>query len=202
MARLPARKVTALLLSLVLAASASSIGADSAFAASGGRSLNVPLYQQRMSNWCWAATTESIVMYLFGMTYLQCAQAKDKVGNSTCCNVPYPSACNQSASLADVSGYLSSKKAVYTDQAWALSWADTTAEIGTRGRPFWIRWGWGGSWTSGHIVVARGYTWHDAGTNQISIMDPSTATYKWYSWSWFTNNTTFTWTNSLWKARR
>lgn len=197
-----ARRGAILVVSLAFAASSSAIAANPAQSASGGVSLNVPLYQQRMSNWCWAATTESIVMYLFGMTYLQCTQAKDKTGRGDCCNLPYPSACNQTASLANVSTYLNNKKAVYTDQAWALSWSDTTAEIGSRGRPFWIRWGWGGSWTSGHIVVARGYYWHDSGTSQISTMDPGDAQYKWYSWSWFTNNSTFTWTNSLWKARR
>jgi hypothetical protein len=201
MSRPAIRKLAAAAAALLLAASTSHFNVDAASAASGGRSLSVPLVKQSQSQWCWAGTTQSIVKYLFGFTYAQCTQANHRWGRTDCCTNPSSSNCNKPTSLSSVHDYLRDKQAIYTDQAWPLSWSDMTAEIGTRGRPFWIRWGWDGT-SSGHIVVARGYYWHDSGTDQISTMDPSDATYKWYSWAWFNNNSTMTWTNTLWKARR
>lgn len=193
------RRIAAAVAVLLLAASMSLTGPT--VAASGGVSLSVPSIKQSQSQWCWAASTQSAVKYLFGITYTQCQQANARFNRSDCCTYPSSSNCNKPSALADVGNYLHAEKAIdSTHEWWALSWSQTTGEIGTQHRPFLIRIGWSGG--GGHIIVGRGYSWHDGGTDQFSTMDPGSATYKWYSWSYFKNNSSFTWTNTLWKIHQ
>jgi hypothetical protein len=143
------------------------------------------------------------VRYLFNFNYAQCTQANHRFNRSDCCTNPGSNNCDRTSAIADVGNYLASKQGINSTHVWGkLSWASMTAEIGTRGKPFLIRVGWGGSLTNGHVFVGRAYSWHDAGTDQFSVMDPSDATYKWYSWAYFNNNSTFTWSNTLWKLNR
>jgi len=197
------RRVAAAVAAFLLAASMSQVTALPANAASGGVSLSVPLVHQTQNQWCWAASTQSVVKYLFGITYTQCQQANDRFNRSDCCQYPSSGNCNKPSALADVGNYLHAKKAIdSTHEWWSLSWSQTTGEIGTQRRPFLIRVGWSSG--GGHIFVGRGYYWHDGGTDQFSVMDPwpNPATYVWYSWSYFKNNSTFTWTNTLWKIHQ
>jgi hypothetical protein len=68
-----------------------------------------------------------------------------------------------------------------------------------------VRIGWGGSLTNGHVEVVRAHYQADGGAQQIGLMDPAKSPgdgrWPYYTWSYWTRNSVFTWTNTLWKAR-
>ncbi|MEI7743624.1 MAG: papain-like cysteine protease family protein [Chloroflexota bacterium] len=187
---------------LVLVVSMSNLGAPSVYAATINVALNAPITGQQQSQWCWAASTKSAVQYIFGISYSQCQQANDRFNRSDCCTNPSSTNCNQSSPLADVGNYLASKKGINSTHEWSsLSWSQAKSELGTARRPFLVRYGWDGGF-DGHIVVARGYVDYDTAADSIGVMDPNGGSYPWYTWSYLKDNSTWTWTNTLWKLNK
>ena len=193
-----------LAIAVIVAAGALATSSTPAQAATISVGLSVPLVPQKQANWCWAASAQAVVKYVFGIDYSQCDQANDRFSRSDCCQNPSSSSCNQVSTLADVGNYLASKKGINsTHEWWRLSWAQVTAEIGTARRPFLIRIGWGGSPTLGHVEVVRGFNDYSTSANSLGVMDPvDGARYAWYTWTYFINNADFTWSNTLWKLNR
>lgn len=180
-----------------------SLPASPVSAASGSAYLGVPKVTQAQSQWCWAAVSKSILSYLFGISTSQCSFANKVKNRSDCCSYPSSSNCNQPDNLWNVRSTLLQdfSPSILSDYGSTLAWADVQEELGTRGRPFYVRIGWAGG-SSGHMYLVRGYQWYDSGDKSIGVMDPGDGAYKWYSWPYFINNSTFTWTDTLWKVHR
>lgn len=197
-----AKRTHAVLAAILLTLTMSSLGAPPARAAT-TVALNVPITGQQQSQWCWAASTSAAVKYIFAIDYSQCQQANDRFNRGDCCSNPGSSNCNKPSALADVGNYLASKKGINsTHEWWSLSWSQAKSELGTARRPFLVRYGYDGT-LNGHIVVARGYVDYGTSADSIGVMNPlSGGSYPWYTWSYFKDNATWTWTNTLWKLNQ
>jgi hypothetical protein len=203
--RLPLRRhVCAIAVAAVLIGASPGVTGTTASAVVTSKALAVPLTVQIGNNWCWAASTRAILSYMFGTTYGQCNQAADLFGVSTCCNYTTPPAsCDKPATLGQVEYIIQLKKSVYSSQEGnTLSYTNFKAEI-DKSDPFWVRIGWGGSLTNGHVMVVRAYYQADGQAQQIGLMDPGKSVsshWPYYTWSYWTRNSVFTWTNTLWRA--
>jgi hypothetical protein len=126
--------------------------------------LNVPLYAQQTSMWCWAGSGEMIMTFLGGHV-AQCTQANSRFGRSDCCNTPTPAACVQG-------GWPEYNKwgFAFSSTPWgtALTWAQLKGQIDIN-KPIGFSWGWTGG--GGHYMVAKGYT-TSGGVNQVAVNDP------------------------------
>ncbi|KQV23933.1 MULTISPECIES: papain-like cysteine protease family protein [unclassified Kitasatospora] len=162
-------------------------GAVSALAA---RKLNITMQSQQQTNWCWAASGNTIATY-YGYTYSQnqfCNVAFNRSVNSTCPN-------NQ-ASLGNVQTALSwiginpgSYVNGYLRYTTVQTEIDASRPIETR-----IQWSSGG----GHMHVIYGY---DTANNWVYWGDPwpSSYRYNWADYSYYVSNSSFSWTHSLYR---
>jgi hypothetical protein len=146
--------------------------AGSAVKPAGAQQLDVPVVFQEMSQWCWAAVSQSMLAFQ-GVEVQQCEIAEytrttatwHNFGSNHCCN----RSCNHwnylqgtPGSIEDILWHFGN---LFTDfQFSALSLPETEAEIKGK-RPFVIRWGWTGG--GGHFLVGTGL----AGT-MVTYMDP------------------------------
>ncbi|MCQ4081434.1 C39 family peptidase [Streptomyces sp. RB6PN25] len=182
------RRLASALLAVLAVLGASTATATAARADGSSKQLNITMQAQQNSNWCWAASGNTIASW-FGREYTQ---------NQFCdaaFNEPQGTACgNWQASLADVQ----------TAFDWAgidpgtyvsgnLRYGTVQNEINA-GRPVEtrIQWSSGG----GHMHVLYGY---DTSDNWVYWGDPwpSNDRYNWGDYSWYVSNDTFTWTHSL-----
>ncbi|GHF66658.1 hypothetical protein GCM10010218_55320 [Streptomyces mashuensis] len=152
------------------------------------RNLSITMQAQEKTNWCWAASGNTISTYL-GRTYSQnqfCNAAFGRQQGSTCPN-------NQ-ATLGNVQNALDwagIEPGRYVS-GW-LRYPTVKTEIDA-GRPVEtrIQWSSGG----GHMHVLYGY---DDSNSTVYWGDPwpSNSRYNWASHSWYVNNNRFSWTHSL-----
>ncbi|MCC5478377.1 papain-like cysteine protease family protein [Streptomyces barringtoniae] len=150
--------------------------------------LNITMQAQQNSNWCWAASGNTIASW-FGRDYTQnqfCDAAFNRPQGSTCGN--WQAALDDVQNALDwmginpgtyVSGYLrynTVQKEINADRP-----------IETR-----IEWSSGG----GHMHVLYGY---DTSDSQVYWGDPwpSNYRYNWGDYDYYVNNNSFTWTHSL-----
>lgn len=110
--------------------------------------LSVPIYVQEQSNWCWAATSKSVSVYLGGSNSSQCQYVKWGKNSSSCANV--------TGDLStDVRRALSS--AGIRNTGSMINSAASTATISgqiNNSKPLMVRWGWDSG--GGHMLVIRG----------------------------------------------
>ncbi|HOO77150.1 MAG TPA: metallophosphoesterase, partial [bacterium] len=149
-----------------------------------GAVLSVPETFQEHSQWCWAGTSQPILVY-YGQEPTQCEIANWAWTRADCCGNPTFNwdnvDCNYWNYLYGTSGSLQAILAHWgvasAATAAELSQATVTAEIAA-GRPFVMRWGWVGG--GGHFLAGRGIE----GDN-VYYMDPwpgngyETAAYDW-----------------------
>ncbi|GGQ94157.1 papain-like cysteine protease family protein [Kitasatospora griseola] len=154
------------------------------------RTLNLTMQAQQQSNWCWAASGNTIAAY-YGYSYSQnqfCNAAFGRSANSTCPN--------SQASLAEVQNALyafginpGSYVSGYLRYATVQGEIDAGRPVETR-----IQWSSGG----GHMNVLYGY---DSGNNWLYWGDPwpSNYRYNWGDYNYYVSNGSFSWTHSLYR---
>ncbi len=154
------------------------------------KKLNITMQQQQNTNWCWAASGNTIATW-FGYNYSQnqfCNAAFGRSTNSTCPN--------SQASLGDVQNALSwiginpgSYVTGYLRYATVQGEVNADRPVETR-----IQWSSGG----GHMHVLYGY---DTASNWVYWGDPwpSNYRYNWADYSYYVSNGSFSWTHSLYR---
>ncbi|MFJ6383466.1 papain-like cysteine protease family protein [Kitasatospora sp. NPDC092039] len=154
------------------------------------KKLNITMQQQQQTNWCWAASGNTIATW-FGYNYSQnqfCNAAFGRSANSSCPN--------SQATLGDVQNGLDwvginpgSYINGYLNYSTVQSEVNANRPIETR-----IQWSSGG----GHMHVLYGY---DTGNNWVYWGDPwpSNYRYNWADYWYYVNNNTFSWTHSLYR---
>ena len=183
-AKRPGRLRTAVIATAVALITAVAVPASAATA----NQLNLTMQSQQYSNWCWAASGNTVAAF-YGYNYTQNQFCDMAFGNSL-----NASCSNSQASLADdqnafqqigispgnyVTGY--------------LYYSSIIREIDA-GRPVMarIQWSSGG----GHMEVLYGY---DQSQNWVYWGDPwpSDDRYNWGSYNYYVSNGSFSWTHSL-----
>ncbi|MEY9858863.1 hypothetical protein ABH935_004486 [Catenulispora sp. GAS73] len=183
-AKRPGRLRTAVIATAVALLTAVAVPASAATA----NQLNLTMQSQQYSNWCWAASGNTVAAF-YGYNYSQNQFCDMAFGNSL--NAPCS---NSQASLADdqnafqqigispgnyVTGY--------------LYYSSIIREIDA-GRPVMarIQWSSGG----GHMEVLYGY---DQSRGWVYWGDPwpSDNRYNWGSYNYYVSNGSFSWTHSL-----
>ncbi|MEV4556956.1 papain-like cysteine protease family protein [Kitasatospora sp. NPDC049285] len=154
------------------------------------RILNLTMQAQQQTNWCWAASGNTIATY-YGYSYSQnqfCNAAFGRSINSTCPN--------SQATLGDVQNGLSwiginpgSYVTGYLRYTTVQGEIDAGRPVETR-----IQWSSGG----GHMNVLYGY---DTGNNWLYWGDPwpSDYRYNWGDYWYYVSNSSFSWTHSLYR---
>ena len=132
-----------------------------------GKYLNVPYYKQTQTNWCWAACSQMVEGF-FGKDAPQCKSANWLFGQSTCCNSPGSTACNQGCPITRIvsvhgfwgvnSSYTGTSLGFYTVKAWIEN--TKPVECG-------FAWTGGG----GHVVIVKGYDENPQG-QFVYVLDP------------------------------
>ncbi|MFE9932109.1 papain-like cysteine protease family protein [Streptomyces sp. NPDC005533] len=168
-------------------ATAAQTGTDSALAY---KRLNITMQAQQKTNWCWAAGGNTIATW-FGRNHTQnqfCNAAFNRQQGSECPN-------NQ-ATLGNVQTGL--RWAGITPGSYVTGWlqySTVQTEINAD-RPIETRIQWSNG--GGHMHVLYGY---DTANQWVYWGDPwpSSDRYNWASHAWYVNNSTFSWTHSLYR---
>ncbi|MFJ4806981.1 papain-like cysteine protease family protein [Streptomyces murinus] len=150
--------------------------------------LNIVMQAQQNSNWCWAASGNTIASW-FGRDYHQnqfCNAAFGRSQGSVCDN--------WQATLGNVKtalNWMGINSGKYVQGH--LRYATVQKEIDA-GRPVETRVAWSSG--GGHMHVLYGY---DASTSQVYWGDPwpSNSRYNWADYNYYMSNSSFTWTHSL-----
>lgn len=116
------------------------------------RKRDLQMQKQQQSNWCWAATTISILrFYESSSTMTQCQLVNKHFGRSDCCSSPSSSNCNQGSNTGDALKLVGHLR---EDRAGALAFKDVQTEIaGVRPIVVKIVWSGGGA----HAIAIDGY---------------------------------------------
>lgn len=159
-------------------------------AAAGAQRLDITMQEQEQTNWCWAATGNTIAGW-YGRDYSQnqfCNAAFGRSQNGTCPN--------DQATLANVQTGLN--WAGISPGSYVTGWlqySTVQTEINA-GRPIAdrIQWSSGG----GHMNVIYGY---DTASDWVYWGDPwpSDNRYNWAAHDWYVSNNEFSWTHSLYR---
>ncbi|WP_287903373.1 papain-like cysteine protease family protein [Arthrobacter sp.] len=185
------RKTLPLLAALVTAVlnSAFGLAAPSAQAAPASWYLNYTGQAQEQSNWCWAATGDSVADYFGYKQYSQNQFCNMAFGNAVNANCP-----NNQATLAnDQRAFRTIGISAGTYISGTISYSAVQNQISAN-HPVMtrIQWSSGG----GHMMTLIGY---DTSGSTVQYHDPwpddqriNTSAYSWY-----VSNNTFTWTHSL-----
>jgi hypothetical protein len=128
--------------------------------------LAFTMQTQLASNWCWAATSNSVShFYWSSSTWTQCTIVNAELGRSDACNTPTPGGANVPWYLDRA---LTRTRNFVSITAGPAPFSTIRAEIDA-GRPVGARIGWSGG--GGHFVVVYGYSvWRD--TLYVDIGDP------------------------------
>ncbi|OIK23274.1 papain-like cysteine protease family protein [Streptomyces malaysiense] len=150
--------------------------------------LGITMQAQQNSNWCWAASGNTIASW-FGRDYSQNQFCDAAFGR------PQGSACgNRQATLDEVRnalGWMGINPGEYV--RGYLRYATVRKEIDA-GHPVETRVEWSSG--GGHMHVLYGY---DASGGQVYWGDPwpSNSRYNWADYDYYVDNASFTWTHSL-----
>lgn len=165
-------------------------GAAGSLSTGTSKTLNISMQQQVNSNWCWAASGDTIAGW-FGYNYTQnqfCDAAFGRSLSSTCPN--------NEAALDDVQNALSWIGIDPGDYVTGYLYYSTVQNEINSNRPVEtrIQWSSGG----GHMEVLYGY---DASSNWVYWGDPwpSDYRYNWADYSYYVSNSSFSWTHSLYQ---
>ncbi|WP_027347037.1 papain-like cysteine protease family protein [Hamadaea tsunoensis] len=153
--------------------------------------LGITMQSQVNSNWCWAASGNTVAAYLGFPSYSQnqfCNLAFDRSINSTCPNSQANLGNDQEAfrQIGISPGYYYNG---YLSYNTVINEIDALRPVMTR-----IQWQSGG----GHMMVLYGY---DKSQNWVYWGDPwpSDTRYNWATWSYYVSNSSFFWTHSLYQ---
>ncbi|GGY14219.1 hypothetical protein GCM10010299_18840 [Streptomyces tanashiensis] len=185
---LAALAAAALFLVPTTSASAAPAGEDASALAS--KRLNITMQAQQKTNWCWAASGNTIATW-YGRNYSQnqfCNAAFNRQQGYDCPN-------NQ-ATLGNVQTGLS--WAGINPGSYVTGWlrySTVQTEINAD-RPIETRIQWAGG--GGHMHVVYGY---DDANSWVYWGDPwpSSDRYNWASHAWYVDNSSFSWTHSLYR---
>ena len=129
------------------------------------KQLPFNMQAQTQTNWCWAATANSVSHYFWPWsTWSQCKIANGELGHTDCCHSPVPSDCN-------VAWYLDralTRTKNFVSIAGPASFEQLRDQIDA-GKPVGARIGWSGG--GGHFMVIYGYNLI-GGTEYVDIDDP------------------------------
>ncbi|WP_410791646.1 papain-like cysteine protease family protein [Kribbella sp. C-35] len=184
------RRTWSLLLATILGLVTLAPLAPPASAAPSSYYLNVTGQAQQKSNWCWAASGNSIAAF-YGRSYSQnqfCNLAFGYSMNGTCPNNQATLGNDQNAFRAigiSAGSYVSS----------TLGFSTLVTEIAA-GRPVMTRIGWTSG--GGHMMDIIGY---DASDSTIEYYNPwpDDPRYNYSTYNWYRSNSQFTWTHSLYR---
>lgn len=151
------------------------LGGGVSSAAAASRYNVAPIYVQEYSNWCWAATTKTVVQAYKGTSTNQCQLVMWGKNMAYCPDVVGYFGSDVSSALAK-SGMSS---VGYT--TGPLSFDDLRGEIDS-GRLVMTRWGWDDG--SGHMLVMRGYNTSDT---SIQYVNPLYTAYQQATYAWILN---------------
>lgn len=159
-------------------------------ALAGVKKLNITMQAQQNTNWCWAASGNTIATW-FGRSYSQnqfCNAAFDRAQGSTCGN--WQASLDNVQNALDWAGINSGSYVT-----GYLRYATVQTEISAN-RPVETRIAWSSG--GGHMHVLYGY---DTATNFVYWGDPwpSNNRYNWADYSYYVNNSSFSWTHSLYR---
>lgn len=150
-------------------------------ASNGSKILGVQSQQQQQTNWCWAASAQSVLSFN-GINDTQCGIVE---------NVYY-SCYNWQAHISSVSSLLTSYGVSNTYHSSAIGWNDVVNSINGLD-PLIARWAWDAG--GGHMVTIRGYK-NDG--NRIYYIDPATGDYLSIDFNSFTRLPgSHTWTHTV-----
>lgn len=190
MRRVTTRRSWSLLLAMIIGLATLVPLAPAASAAPGSWYLNVNGQSQQKSNWCWAASGNSIAAF-YGKNYSQnqfCNLAFGNALNAACPN-------NQASLANDQRAFRSIGISQGSYISGTLSFASLVTEL-SNNRPVMTRIGWkrGG----GHMMDIIGY---DASNSTIEYYNPwpDDQRYNYSAYNWYKNNSQFTWTHSLYR---
>lgn len=162
--------------------------ASEAPSASSAQQLNIAMQQQEKTNWCWAASGNTIAGW-FGRTYSQndfCDAAFGYAQGTTCPNSQATLANDQRAFR-----WMGITPGSYVSTT--IPYSRVQSEIGA-GRPVEtrIQWSSGG----GHMEVLYGY---DTSKSWVYWGDPwpDDYRYNWATYSYYAGNSDFSWTHTL-----
>jgi hypothetical protein len=152
--------------------------------------LNVNGQSQQKSNWCWAASGNSIAAY-YGYNYSQnqfCNLAFGYSQNATCPN-------NQATLGNDQRAFSAIGISAGSYISGTLSFNTLVTEISAN-RPVMTRIGWTSG--GGHMMDIIGY---DSSDSTIEYYNPwpDDSRYNTSTYNWYRSNSQFTWTHSLYR---
>lgn len=150
--------------------------------------LNIDMQAQQNTNWCWAASGDTIAAW-YGYNYSQNQFCDMAFGNALSANCP-----NDQATLADdqnAFGAIGISAGTYI--AGTIGYGTVISEVDAN-RPMMarIQWASGG----GHMEVIYGY---DQSQNWIYWGNPwpSDYRYNWGTYDYYVSNADFSWTHTL-----
>lgn len=143
---------------------------------------------QQQTNWCWAATGNSVAAY-YGYDYSQNQFCDMAFGRSTSTTCP-----NSQANLGNDQQAFSTigiNPGRYI--SGTISYSTLVGQI-SNNEPVMTRIGWTSG--GGHMMVLTGY---DTSNNQVQYYDPwpSDSRFNVSSYDWYRSNSQFTWTHTL-----
>ncbi|MFC4909264.1 papain-like cysteine protease family protein [Actinomadura gamaensis] len=150
--------------------------------------LNISMQVQQNSNWCWAASGNTVASY-FGKNYSQnqfCNLAFDRSINSSCGNWQATLADDQEA-FRQIGISPGNYVSTYLYYSSIIREVDAGRPVLAR-----IQWSSGG----GHMEVLYGY---DQSSNWVYWGNPwgSSPRYNWATYDYYVGNDSFSWTHSL-----
>ncbi|MBW5421487.1 hypothetical protein GKQ77_07885 [Streptomyces sp. BG9H] len=152
--------------------------------------LNITMQAQQKTNWCWAAGGNTIATFM-GRNYSQNQFCNASFGRNQNTECP-----NNQATLGNVQNGL--RWAGINPGSYVTGWlryATVQSEINAN-RPVETRIQWSNG--GGHMHVIYGY---DDASSWVYWGDPwpSSDRYNWASHAWYVDNSTFSWTHSLYR---
>lgn len=129
----------------------------------------VPVEQQRVSNWCWLATTVSVAHFQ-GERADQCALADTLLGTNRCCAEPYSVPCNRQGRVEQALEEINRHAGTITLGGATPALEDVQRELDGRRPPIGqFEFTTGGQ----HVVLLAGYGVNAAGQDVVQIGDPA-----------------------------
>ncbi|MCV2395172.1 hypothetical protein OEB99_12715 [Actinotalea sp. M2MS4P-6] len=161
-------------------------GAGTTVAQATYRTNYATAYVQEKTNWCWVASSKTVISWVGATNSSQCQLYKWGKGVSSCAG-------NEPGSFTtDVSRLLA--KAGVSNIGYVtgpLSFASVRSEIDVN-RVLLMRWAWDGQ-TVGHQLTIYGY--NTDGT-RIAYINPADGYHTWASYSWMLDGSNHTWTHT------
>lgn len=152
------------------------------------RRLNISMQAQELTNWCWAATGDTVASY-FGYSYSQnqfCNAAFGRAIDSSCPN-DQATLANDQRALSWMGVNPGSYVTGYLNYGTIQREIDADRPVMSR-----IQWSSGG----GHMLLVYGY---DKSQSWVYWGDPwpSDNRYNWATYDYYVRNGSFSWTHSL-----